>query len=177
VTRYGTDESMWESDCKRHEKLVDGSNALLEALWEQHPRRMRIAFTYGTATPPAPRQRKLHRPHREVHVDNVQVFYERPSPFMPITGTKLIQVVADAFNISYGELIGDGRSRRYVEARAIVIQVLRERGWSYPRIGKLLGGRDHSTIIHAWDTFDIHAKRNPLVAAVFNQYRPSRRAT
>jgi chromosomal replication initiation ATPase DnaA len=83
-----------------------------------------------------------------------------------------VQSVADDFAISYGELIGEGRSRHLVEARVVVVAVLRERGWSFPRIGKLIGGRDHSTIIWAHQNFDIHAKRNPRVLNLYKQYRP-----
>jgi hypothetical protein len=165
-----SDEGMWANDCKREETISQGSTALLEALWTHHPRRMRMEFVCGRAVRPAPRRVDGRKP---VDADNEQ------SPFAytnlttrPATGMALVQAVADAFVISYGELIGQDRGRRYVEARAVVVAVLRERGWSYPRIGKLLGGRDHSTVIHAHQSFDIHAKRKPLVAALFNRFRP-----
>lgn len=46
-------------------------------------------------------------------------------------------------------LSGRSRVRAICQARWAVVIVLRETGLSYPRIGKRLGGRDHSTIIHA----------------------------
>jgi len=39
------------------------------------------------------------------------------------------------------------RRRRYVKARCVVTQILREEGYSLPEIGDILK-RDHSTIIH-----------------------------
>ncbi len=42
------------------------------------------------------------------------------------------------------------RSTKFQPARREVCAYLREvRGWSYTRIGRFVGGRDHSTIIHA----------------------------
>ncbi len=161
--RTATDEGMYESDRNREGYIAEGSRRLLEALWEHHPRRMRLAFTYKMAVTPTPAPKPVQVFKPAVFMNNV--------PLLPLTGRQLIQAVADALEVSYGEIIGHGRHRAFVEARAVVVQVLRNRGWSYPRIGKLMGGRDHSTVIHAYETFDIHAERNPLVAATYNRLR------
>jgi hypothetical protein len=170
TTRY-TDEGIYQRDCQREASVARGSYELLDALWKHHPRRMRLAFTYGMAERPtepkgAPPKRE-HVPH-----DYGASAFFKAKPGLPLSGSQLIQTVSDIFDVSYGEIIGEGRARPFVEARAVIVQVLRQRGWSYPRIGKLLGNRDHTTIMHAHDTFGIHAKRNPLVAATFNRLRP-----
>ena len=43
----------------------------------------------------------------------------------------------------------NARSNAHVHAnaRAEIYVLLRERGWSYPRIGALMDGRDHTTIM------------------------------
>ena len=41
------------------------------------------------------------------------------------------------------------RKARHVRARALVALILRNRGFSYPRIGQWLGGRHHATLINA----------------------------
>ena len=46
------------------------------------------------------------------------------------------------------ELTGGNRTRQPVELRFAVMLVLSERGWSYSQIGRLLGGRDHSSVSH-----------------------------
>jgi hypothetical protein len=164
---------MYARDMWRDGQTREGSYSLLEALWSQHPRRMRMEFICGRAVKPQPIKVDGRKP---VDVANEQapIAFPKAGPRLPLTGAELIQAVADAFDISYGELIGEGRSRYFVEARVVVVMVLRERGWSFPRIGRLIGGRDHSTIIHAHSSFDIHAKRNPMVAALFNRFRPER---
>ena len=42
--------------------------------------------------------------------------------------------------------LSPSREAKYVQARAEVAQVLRELGWSYPRIGKAIG-RGHSDVM------------------------------
>jgi chromosomal replication initiation ATPase DnaA len=44
-------------------------------------------------------------------------------------------------------LRGRDRTRAMSYSRRIVIQKLRAEGWSYPRIGRALGGRHHTTIL------------------------------
>jgi chromosomal replication initiation ATPase DnaA len=43
-------------------------------------------------------------------------------------------------------VLSPNREAKYVQARAEVAQVLRELGWSYPRIGKAIG-RGHSDVM------------------------------
>jgi len=84
----------------------------------------------------------------------------------------LIDRVAKSFGITHGELVGDCRRKVFVDARSVVVAVLRERGWSYPRIGKALNHSEHSSAIHSFSMFATYAKRNPLVAKCFDRYRP-----
>lgn len=134
-----------------------GSTALLAALWREHPTVMSVAVLTGRAMPyakPAPPPTKV----REMRA--------------PLFGRELVTSVAADFDISHGELIGDCRSSTFVEARAVVTRVLHERGWSYPRIGCLLGGRDHSTIINLHRKFEIYARRNLTVRQSYNRHKP-----
>ena len=60
----------------------------------------------------------------------------------------LLKEVCQEFRITHDRLISKQRSVRVVAARDIIIKCLRDDGWSYPEIGRLLN-RDHSTIVHA----------------------------
>lgn len=57
----------------------------------------------------------------------------------------LVNLAAN-LGIPYGSLIGVTRKQPFVHHRLIAMYVLRhDFGCSYPEIGRLLGGRDHST--------------------------------
>ena len=58
-----------------------------------------------------------------------------------------LQKACEAHGATPEEVGGRSRVRHVVRARAAFVCALRERGWSYPAIGTLLG-RDHSGIIY-----------------------------
>ncbi len=63
----------------------------------------------------------------------------------------LLQTVADHFNLSVEELISKRKDRKTTLARGTAIYLMRE-GYncSLTEIGKELGGRNHSTILHSY---------------------------
>jgi chromosomal replication initiator protein len=62
----------------------------------------------------------------------------------------VIKIVANTFGISAEQLLGRDRSREIVLPRQIAMYLMRqEANSSLPQIGATLGGRDHSTVIHA----------------------------
>ncbi len=68
---------------------------------------------------------------------------ERPAPVEQIQAR-----VAAEFDISPAELLGSSRAARPVRARQVAIFLTRElTDLSLPQIGRLFGGRDHSTIL------------------------------
>ncbi len=72
----------------------------------------------------------------------------QPQRSAPIT--QIQQRVADAYQISREELVGASRSATNVRARGVAIFLTRElTDLSLPQIGRLYGGRDHSTIINS----------------------------
>ncbi len=73
---------------------------------------------------------------------------ERPKPLTP----ELIKrEVARYYRISVADLESNSRERRVVCARQIAIYLARElTDHSFPALGTLFGGRDHSTIMHAY---------------------------
>jgi chromosomal replication initiator protein len=69
-----------------------------------------------------------------------------------ITAGFIIERTAEMFQLDVEQLKGKSRTRDLVHARQVGMYVCRElTDLSYPQIGKEFGGRDHTTVIHAYD--------------------------
>ena len=69
-----------------------------------------------------------------------------------ITPKLIIDTTAEAFGFEPVELMGPKRQRPLVRARQIGMYIFRElTDYSYPAIGREFGGRDHTTVIHAFE--------------------------
>lgn len=69
-----------------------------------------------------------------------------------ITYKNIIKVVSDFFDITPEDLTIKGRKKEVVRPRQIVMYLMRsELNYSYPGIGEKIGGRDHTTAIHAFE--------------------------
>ncbi|OGY88030.1 MAG: hypothetical protein A2233_04790 [Candidatus Kerfeldbacteria bacterium RIFOXYA2_FULL_38_24] len=67
-----------------------------------------------------------------------------------ITTKKILSTVADFFDISVPDISGDSRKKELVVPRQIAMYLMREEiNSSFPNIGQELGGRDHTTAMHA----------------------------
>jgi chromosomal replication initiator protein len=68
----------------------------------------------------------------------------------PTTVEEIQQQVAAAFGISRAELVGSSRAATPLRARQIAMLLTREAtDLSLPQIGRLYGGRDHSTVLNS----------------------------
>jgi chromosomal replication initiator protein len=69
-----------------------------------------------------------------------------------VTPKQLIITVANYFDIHLDDLLGKSRQKRLAFPRQIIMYLMREEmKASYPSIGTELGGRDHTTAMHAYD--------------------------
>ena len=67
-----------------------------------------------------------------------------------VTPLQVMQSVADFYNLNTDDIIGKNREKRLSVPRQIIMFLLREElKMSYPAIGEELGGRDHTTAMHA----------------------------
>ncbi len=85
-----------------------------------------------------------------------------------LTSTLIMQVVAKFFNIKVTDLTSDKRSNTIAFPRQIAMYLCREvADMSFPAIGKDFGGRDHSTVLHAYskikDEYDNNADTKDLI--------------
>ncbi len=69
-----------------------------------------------------------------------------------ITAPFIIEMTASMFGVEVEQITGKSRTRDLVHARQVGMYVCRqETDLSYPQIGKVFGGRDHTTVMHACD--------------------------
>jgi len=72
------------------------------------------------------------------------------APKDSLTPKKIIEAVSSYFDIAIEDLVGNCRRKELVNPRQIVMYLMREEiKASYPSIGQELGGKDHTTAIHA----------------------------
>lgn len=68
----------------------------------------------------------------------------------PPTGPEIVAKTAASFGFSVADLEGPSRKSELVTARQVAMYLCRDMtGLSYPKIGKLFGDRDHTTVMHA----------------------------
>jgi chromosomal replication initiator protein len=91
---------------------------------------------------------------------------------------RVIDAVAEWFGLEPQDILGKSRAHHKVSARFVAIRILREmrfasgeHRFSFPDIGRVLEGRDHSTIIYAWNTFDDRARKYPEMREAYEDLR------
>ncbi len=74
----------------------------------------------------------------------------------------VVASTARIFGLTPEELRGSRRNAHIVNARWVAMKALQSRGsLSYPVIGRMLGGKDHTSVIHACNSFDDRARKYP----------------
>lgn len=69
-----------------------------------------------------------------------------------IEPNKIVTQVAEYYKLSIEKLLGRDRTKEVAHPRQIAMYLLREEAKiSFPQIGETLGGRDHSTVMSAFD--------------------------
>jgi chromosomal replication initiator protein len=80
--------------------------------------------------------------------------------------------VSRAFGISHAELVGSARSATPLRARQVAIYLTRElTDLSLPQIGRLYGGRDHSTVLNSIRRIEARFGEDEKLAAQVDELR------
>lgn len=86
-------------------------------------------------------------------LESVQSLLQSFVPTVPkrnITPRRLIELVISYYDLSLEEILGKSREQRLAYPRQIAMYLLREEAkCSFPAIGSHVGGRDHTTAMHA----------------------------
>ncbi len=89
-----------------------------------------------------------------------------------LTPEAILEVAAGYFGIPVAELVGRNRSARVAFARQVIMFVMREElGTSLPQIGQVLGGRDHTTVMHGCEKVASELGSDPELARIIGELR------
>ncbi len=86
------------------------------------------------------------------------------TPYRKTTPQLILKSVADFYGVLPGDLLKRSRKKEIVKPRQVAMFLLREETKSsFPEIGSKLGGRDHSTVIHAYEKIKREEEENESV--------------
>lgn len=89
-----------------------------------------------------------------------------------ISADDIAQVVGRFYNIDHNLVYEKTRRKEVVKARQVVMYLLREDyNISFPHIGRELGGRDHTTVIHSCNKIAEDIKEDPTLAQELEEIR------
>lgn len=104
--------------------------------------------------------KNLH-PSKET-IKSVLSSFESQNMKKSLTPREMINVVADFYGLAVDDVTGKSREKRLANPRQIVMYLLREElKMSYPAIGTELGGRDHTTAMHAHTKVETELDNEP----------------
>ncbi|PIW40056.1 MAG: hypothetical protein COW22_03800, partial [Chloroflexi bacterium CG15_BIG_FIL_POST_REV_8_21_14_020_46_15] len=102
-----------------------------------------------------------------------QIITKLLTPNKSLDDCKLIvQTVADYFNCPLDQLLGRKRDRETSLARQIAAYLLREEGnYSFVEISKVLGNRNHATILYGYKKITSELNANPKLNRQINEIK------
>ncbi len=78
-----------------------------------------------------------------------------------VSADKIVKAVSNFYSVEKKEILGKRRYKELVHPRQVIMYLLRnELNYSFPRIGKELGGKDHTTIMHGVEKIAKQIKRD-----------------
>jgi len=97
---------------------------------------------------------------------------EHPAPVA--TPASIVRAVADHFSLDEEALRGRRRDKRTAHARHVAMYLLREDGrLTSPQVGRLLGGKDHSTVLYGEKKLQERLERDPTLRQELTSIRQS----
>lgn len=97
---------------------------------------------------------------------------DHTKPQKTVSIKDVIKTVAVFYNIEERMLYEKTRRKEVVKPRQVIMYILREDfNTSYPYIGQKLGGRDHTTVIHAYDKIKNDLKTDSLLSQEMEQIK------
>jgi chromosomal replication initiator protein len=89
-----------------------------------------------------------------------------------LSETKIINVVADYYNLSTYQLTGKARPNQVTLPRHIAMYLIRTMlDVSYAKIGQMFGGKDHSTVINGVEKVDKALKTDTALQAAISELK------
>lgn len=110
---------------------------------------------------------------RTLTLEEVKVIIKNSSrPRKTLAVSDVVDKVARYFDIDQASIYEKTRRKEIVKPRQIIMYLLREDFQvSYPAIGKKLGGRDHTTVIHSCEKIKAELKSNSELEEEISQIR------
>ncbi len=89
---------------------------------------------------------------------------------VPITMDAIKKIVADYYHLETSDFTAKRRTRNISFPRQVAMYLCRIlTDASLPRIGENFGGRDHTTVLHAFDKLEAERKTNPSLEATIQE--------
>jgi chromosomal replication initiator protein len=110
---------------------------------------------------------------RELSIQEIkQLIKNNIQPQKSVSIKDVIRVVSEFYNINERSLFEKTRRKEIVKPRQVVMYLLREDlNTSYPYIGQKLGGRDHTTVIHACEKIKKDVQINSILSKEIEQIK------
>jgi len=82
------------------------------------------------------------------------------------TPIAMVKSMCEKMSVSYDEICGNGRTRRLVRARQIMMATLKQvTNLSLTEIGNICGGRDHATVVYALNQIESQKSTDLILGA------------
>lgn len=146
-----------------------------EHLWDQYWALTRRGFKKAEALEIVLDQFRRDEPKAAAEWDAKQrVVTELPRRY---TGwQKSIADVAEAFGLTFDDVVGGSRFSPRPDARAVCAMLFLDKGWSTTMVAGRIGLTDHTTVVHYRKTWAKRCKKRPICGEIYARFRAERLA-
>jgi chromosomal replication initiator protein len=108
----------------------------------------------------------------ELAMESVQPLMGSSTPTSSLTETRIINTVADYYNLTANQITGRIRTNQIAMARHIAMYLIRTLlDMPFLKIGSLFGGKDHSTVMNAVSKVEKSLKVDNAIATAVQQLK------
>lgn len=108
--------------------------------------------------------------NRELSEKELLTLIKQTGKTTSISPQLIIMLVGECYGFSANDIIGENRQQQLVLARQIAMYLCRELlGYSYPVIGRLFSGKDHTTVLHSVKKIALLQDNDRVIHTIVNE--------